>query len=181
MNTKWLGKHRDFIGCLIKYANNYGQAYNVLGFHKTSVPCTLAQIQVIEYTIENEEKNQKMHEVAKRLGISTSAFSKNVKKMVEKGLLEKYKAIDNKKEIIVKASPLGRQVYEEYVTALYERRFKHTFELLDKVPEEYLNIVAEVLDFNAESIAEQMSESFSSKSSKSDDIAPPVKKLIKIT
>lgn len=181
MNTKWLGKHRDFIGCLIKYANNYGQAYNVLGFHNTTVPCTLAQIQVIEYIIENEEKNQKMQEIAKRLGVSTSAFSKNVKKMVEKGLLEKYKAIDNKKEIIVKASPLGHKVYEEYVTSLYERRFKHTFELLDKVPEEYLDLVAEALNFNAESIAEQMNESTISKPTKTDDAVLPVKKLIKIT
>lgn len=70
--------------------------------------------------------------------MKTNAFSKIVKKMVEKGLLEKYKAIDNKKEIIVKASSLGHKVYEEYVTSLYERRFKHTFDLFDKVPEEYL-------------------------------------------
>lgn len=177
MNTKWLGKHRDFIGCLIKYANNYAQAYSIMNFHKTSVPCSLAQIQVIEYIIENEEKNQKMVEVAKRLGVSASAFSKNIKKLVEKGLLEKYKTTENKKEIIVKASPLGHQVYEEYVSLLYERRFRHTFELLDTVPQNYLDIVAEALNFNAESIAEQINESRNNEQIEKQSS----KKLIKIS
>lgn len=88
MNLIWLGKYRSFFENLSLYTNVYGQAYTIQGFHGTSVPCSLAQIQVLEYILENEEENQKMSEVARRLGLSPSAFSKNVKKMMDKQLLE---------------------------------------------------------------------------------------------
>lgn len=158
MQLEWLGKYRTFIESLIFYVNIYGQIYNHQGFHDTSVPCSVAQIQVLEYILENEEKNQKMAEVANRLGISPSAFSKNVKKMVDKGLLDKYRSVNNKKDIIVKASPLGRNVYQEYVNSLWERRFKKTFEILDEIPEEYVQKFAEILKYNAESLIAQMNE-----------------------
>lgn len=158
MNLELLGKYRDFFENLFFYTNVYGQAYTLQGFHDTSVPCSLAQIQVLEYILENEEKNQKMSEVAKRLGISPSAFSKNVKKMMDKNLLEKYRNSDNHKDIIIKASPLGRVVYQEYVTSLWRRRFEKTFIMLDEIPDEYIARFAEILKFNAETMLEQMNE-----------------------
>lgn len=158
MQLEWLGKYRAFIESLIFYVNIYGQVYTSQGFHDTSVPCSVAQIQVLEYILENEEKNQKMAEVANRLGISPSAFSKNVKKMEGKGLLERYHSVNNKKDIIIKASPLGRQVYQEYVDSLWERRFKKSFEILDEVPEEYIKKFTEMLNYNAESLIAQMNE-----------------------
>lgn len=158
MQLEWLGKYRTFIESLIFYVNIYGQVYTSQGFHDTSVPCSVAQIQVLEYILENEEKNQKMAEVAKRLGISPSAFSKNVKKMVDKGLLDRYRSVNNKKDIIIKASPLGRKVYQEYVDSLWERRFKKTFEILDEIPEEYVEKFTEILKYNAESLIAQMNE-----------------------
>ena len=158
MDLIWLGKYRSFFENLFFYTNVYGQAYTLQGFHDTSVPCSLAQIQVLEYILENEEKNQKMSEVAKRLGISPSAFSKNVKKMMEKKLLEKYRCANNQKDIIIKASPLGRKVYQEYVSSLWKRRFERTFAMLDEIPEKYVAKFAEILKFNAEAMLEQMIE-----------------------
>ena len=156
MQLEWLGKYRNFFENLFLYTNIYGQIYTLQGFYRTSVPCSLAQIQVLEYILENEEKNQKMAEVAKRLGISASAFSKNVKKMTEKGLLEKYQSTTNHKDIIIKASPLGRNVYGEYVAALLELRFQKTFEMLDKIPEESVDRLADILKFNADSMIAQL-------------------------
>ncbi len=158
MQLEWLGKYRTFIESLIFYVNIYGQVYTSQGFHDTSVPCSVAQIQVLEYILENEEKNQKMAEVANRLGISPSAFSKNVKKMEEKGLLDRYHSVNNKKDVIIKASPLGRKVYQEYVDSLWERRFKKTFEILDEIPEVYIQKFTEMLNYNAESLISQMNE-----------------------
>ena len=158
MNLIWLGKYKSFFENLSLYTNVYGQAYTVQGFHGTSVPCSLAQIQVLEYILENEEENQKMSEIARRLGLSPSAFSKNIKKMMDKQLLEKYRCSNNRKDIILKASPLGRKVYQEYVSSLWKRRFEHTFAMLDEIPEEYVAKFAEILKFNAETMLEQMNE-----------------------
>ena len=61
MNLIWLGKYRSFFENLSLYTNVYGQAYTIQGFHGTSVPCSLAQIQVLEYILENEEENQQIY------------------------------------------------------------------------------------------------------------------------
>ena len=153
MNLIWLGKYRSFFENLSLYTNVYGQAYTIQGFHGTSVPCSLAQIQVLEYILENEEENQKMSEVARRLGLS-----KNVKKMMDKQLLEKYRCSNNHKDIILKASPLGRKVYQEYMNSLWKRQFEKTFAMLDQIPEEYIARFAEILKFNAEAMLRQMDE-----------------------
>lgn len=176
MKLEWLGNYRGFFENLFRYTNTYGQIYNVHGFHQTSVPCSLAQIQVLEHILENEEKHQNMSEIAQRLGISASAFSKNVKKMMDKGLLEKYHSSINKKDVIVKASETGRQVYREYADNLYQFRFKRTFEMLDHIPLEYVEQFAEILGYNADSIQQQMSQS---RQPKEDLEAPPVE-LIRI-
>lgn len=156
MKLEWLGKYRNFFENLYYYTNTYGQVYTLSDFHQTSVPCSLAQIQILEYILENEEQNQKMAQVAQRLGVSPATFSKNVKKMVEKKLLEKYKSTTNKKEIIVKASSLGRQVYDEYVAALMEMRFRDTFAILDQIPAEYIDKLASVFKLNADSMNHQL-------------------------
>lgn len=156
MKLEWLGKYRDFFESLYHYTNTYGQIYSVQGFHHTSVSCSLAELQILEYILENEEKNQKMSEVAERLGVSPATFSKNVKKMVQKNLLEKYKSTANKKEIIVKTSLLGKKVYKEYVTGLLEIRFKETFEILDTIPETYIDAISKIFKLHADSMMKQL-------------------------
>ncbi|MDC7249429.1 MAG: MarR family transcriptional regulator [Sphaerochaetaceae bacterium] len=176
MKLEWLGDYRNLIESLIRYTNVYAQVYNIKGFHDTKVKCSLAQIQVLEYVLENEEKNLKMAENAKRLGISPSAFSKNVKNMENKGLLEKYCTNTNKKEIIIKTTDLGREVYNEYTTKLQKIRFDKTFEILNQIPVQYINKFEELLNFNAESMLEQKNKIRKAKGKKNNSKI----KLIKI-
>lgn len=178
MELKWMGKYRSFFESMYCYINTYDQIYSIQGFHKTSVPCSLAQIQILEYILENEERNQKMAQVAERLGVSPATFSKNVKKMTEKGLLEKYKRENDKKDVIVKVSPLGKKVYEEYVEALMDMRFRETLKILDSIPERYIDKMSQIFKLNADSMAEQL------KKMKNEKSAEPAKasaeRLIKI-
>ena len=84
MELTWMGKYRTFVEMLIKYGNSYAQSYNTEGDYGISAVFSPSQLQVLEYILENEEKNQNMAEIAARLGIMPSAFSKNVKKMTQK-------------------------------------------------------------------------------------------------
>ena len=63
-----------------------------------------------------------------------------------------------RQDIILKASPLGRKVYQEYVNSLWKRQFEKTFAMLDQIPEEYIARFAEILKFNADAMLEQMDE-----------------------
>jgi len=159
MQLEWMGKYRAFVEKLIKYGNSYAQAYKTEGKYATDIAFSAAQLQVMEYILENEDQNQKMAEIAARLGITPSAFSKNVKKMVDKGLLEKYHSSANKKDVIIRVSPLGREVYAQYADFAYQRLYKEIFTILDDIPEEYVEKFTKILDMSAnETQLEKLSE-----------------------
>jgi len=145
MQLEWMGEYREVVEKLIHYCNAYASIYKKECITKTGVTFSFSQIQVLEYLLENEERNENMSIIAARLGIALSSFSKLVSALEKKGLLEKYNLEGNKKNIVVRVSPLGEQVYEAYSKEIYENHFKHMFEILSSLPKEYLPIVAEAL------------------------------------
>ena len=155
MKLEWLGDYRGFVEKAIKFGNAYASTYQKEQSFGTSVMFSSSQLQTIEYILENEDKNQSMAEIADRLGISRSAFSKNVKKMIEKGLLEKYRTSDNHKNIIVRVSPLGRQVYSDYCVYVQKGIMDKMFQVLEDIPREYLDKVSEALDMWSDDLNRQ--------------------------
>ena len=83
--------------------------------------------------------------VAARLGIALSTFSKLVSALEKKGLLEKYFLEGNKKNIVVRVSDLGREVYTAYSEEIYRNHFSNMFDVLKDIPKEYLPVIAQAL------------------------------------
>lgn len=145
MKLEWMDEYRDVVEQLIKYANRYAAVYTKEWCMGTEIPISYAQIQVIEYLLENEELNQNMSEIAGRLGISNSAFSKLVVKLEAKGLLEKFHTSINKKDVIVRVTDYGHGIYQQYVAYIYSWHFSKMFEAGKRIPREYLPDVANFL------------------------------------
>lgn len=150
MQLNWMGKYRHFLEQLFRFGNLYAQAYKIEDSYTGDISFSPAQIQIMEYILENEDNNFKMAEIASNLGITPSSFSKNVKKMMEKGLLEKYHANNNKKDVIIHVSPAGRKLYEDYICFAYNRVYKEIFDILDKIPKEYVDQFTHILELSAE-------------------------------
>ena len=146
MQLQWMGEYREVVEKLIHYCNVYASIYKKECLNEHGVSFSFSQIQVLEYLLENEEKNDNMSIVAARLGIALSTFSKLVSALEEKGLLEKYFLEGNKKNIVVRVSELGRRVYESYSEEILHNHFAHMFEMLDNIPKEYLPVIAQALD-----------------------------------
>ena len=145
MQLEWMGEYRDVVESLIHYCNVYAGVYKKEMTHGTSVSFSYAQIQVLEYLLENEELNQNMSCIATRLGITFSTFSKVVNKLESKGLLEKYYLEGNKKKIVIRVSELGRKVYATYSEEILRTHFSGMFEILKEIPKEYLPVIARAL------------------------------------
>jgi DNA-binding MarR family transcriptional regulator len=145
MQLEWMGEYREVVESLIHYCNVYAGVYKKEQTHGTEVSFSFAQIQVLEYLLENEELNQNMSCIATRLGITFSTFSKVVNKLESKGLLEKYYLEGNKKNIVVRVSDLGRQVYTTYSEEILKKHFSAMFEHLKEIPSEYLPSIAKAL------------------------------------
>ena len=75
---------------------------------------------------------------SRQLGMQPSTFSKYIKKLVEKGLVEKYQTVGNRKDIILRLSPLAQEEYEKYSRYAYEVWFKDWFAILDTMSPEQL-------------------------------------------
>jgi len=150
MKLEWMDEHRQLIEKIIKYGNVYAHAYNKQMNYHTGIEFSAAQIQVVEYVLENED--QKMSEIAKRLGVTRSAFSKNVKKVMDKGLLEKFRCNNNQKDIFLKVTPAGKQVYENYSKYIYKTCFKKMFDIVDQIPQEYVVMMTKMMDLFADRI-----------------------------
>lgn len=150
MKLEWLGEYRNITEKIIKFGNSYANMYKKENDYAVGVTFSSTELQVMEYILENEELNQSMVEIAERLSMSPSAFSKNVAKLVKKGLLEKYHTNRNKKNVIVKVSEAGKKAYMEYVDCVYSVSFRDMFKILDKIPKEYINMFGEVLEIAAD-------------------------------
>lgn len=150
MRLEWLGKYGDFVEKLVHYGNAYAQNYNTERSFGVGASFSASEIQTLEYILTNQDKNQNMAEMAYYLGIPASTFSKNVNKMMKKGLVEKYHFSTNRKEIILRVSDFGKDVYEQYSRFAYERLYKDVFSVLDQIPAEYVEKFTQILKLCAE-------------------------------
>lgn len=146
MKLEWMGEYRDVVEKLMKYCNEYGNIYKREQHYGTDIKISYAQIQVIEYLLENEERHQNMSTIASRLGVSLSVFSKLVNQLATKGLLQKYHTQSNKKDVIIQVTELGRKTYTDYSEFIVRTHFQKMFAVADKLPRETLPLIAQMLD-----------------------------------
>lgn len=149
MKLEWLGEHRASIEAIFLWANRYA-AHHSKPFRITGeVSLSASEIQVVEYLLENEELQLNMAGVARRLGVSPSAFTCIVARLEKRGLVQKYYHGSNRKDLIVLVTPEGREIYAEYARQLYVLWREPVLNALDKLPPECEAQFAEVLQFLA--------------------------------
>ena len=136
MKLEWMGEYRGVVEALIHYCNIYAAAYKPEKMNYQGIAYSYAQIQVLEYLLENEERQEHMSAVASRLGITRSNFSKIVTRLESKGLVEKRLRPGSQKELLVTVLPLGRALYEEYSREILRWHFSPMFQELEQIPPE---------------------------------------------
>ena len=141
MKLAWMGQYRDVVDALIHYCNIYAAAYKLEKMEYKGVCYSYAQIQVLEYVLESEDKGQNMSAIAAHLGITRSNFSKIVNRLVAKGLLEKSYLSGSRKEMKLRANAFGRELYQDYSQEILRWHFAPMFRELDRIaPENYAAI-----------------------------------------
>ena len=136
MKLEWMGDHRDLVEALIRYCNIYAGVYRREKLSFQGVPCSYAQIQVLEYLLENEERRENMTHIAARLGITRSNFTKITQRLAAKGLVEKKPMPESRRETAVTVTPLGCAVYEDYTREILRWHFSPMFRALDQLSPE---------------------------------------------
>ena len=143
MKLEWMGAYRDIVGDFYRSANGYSQICKTELFGE-KVRFSPYEVQIMEHILEYADEHRNMKWYAERLGLSQATYSKYVRKLVEKGLLEKYHTEGNRKDIILMVSPLGLEEYARYAAEMKETVFRELFDLLDRTSPEELEAVRKV-------------------------------------
>jgi DNA-binding MarR family transcriptional regulator len=86
--------------------------------------------------------------IAEHMGMTRGAISKMTKKLLSKGLIEKYTLETNKKEIYYRLTDQGRVLFDEHVKR-HQKWEKRDRDFLEKYPKEQTEVVLQFMkDFN---------------------------------
>lgn len=143
---EWTNDYWDIIMPLIKFANEYSRFSKIPRSYGTEVSLALSDYQVIEKIHLNETERRNMSALAKELGITQSAFSKIVQRLVNMGIVEKFHAANNRKDVILCVSDFGKKVYSEYSFFVYNEVTNKVVKLLDTVPRKYIDVYNRIFD-----------------------------------
>ena len=145
MKLEWMGDHRDVVEALFHYCNIYAGVYRIEKMQYEGITYSYSQIQVLEYLLENEERNENMSSIAQRLGITRSNFTKIINRLERKGLVERVRAPGSRRDLCVCVNDLGRTLYEDYAKGVLKRHIEPMFRDLDKLTPESRAIVRDAL------------------------------------
>lgn len=147
MKQNWKGRYGDVVAAIVRF-NNIAARNSTL---QTDYPdygfrLSAQEWQVLEYLLEHPDSCSPMAHISQDLGIATSTLTKYSAKLVKLGLVEKYKAADNRKNIILRASQMGEQFYNQMVDRFMKANFEGLFKALSCLDEGQLAQLTEGIE-----------------------------------
>ncbi len=106
------------------------------------VMLTTLEWQILEYIVEHRFDDDRMIHISESLEIPQSTFSRTVKYLCAEGLVEKYQMSNNKKNIILKPSEKGIELYKTAYTSIIPQGFEQLFGALESLSDKDLETVA---------------------------------------
>lgn len=138
MGTEWMGRYRPLVAELVRHSNCAQRASSNRTLVAEGISLNAQEWQVFEYIIEHSDGDAYMNLMSDRLGIAQSTFSKIVKSLCEHGLVDKYQTTRNRKNIILRPSDKGLQVYREHSVDLSSLTFESFFSSLETFSDEQI-------------------------------------------
>lgn len=155
MSTEWMGRYRPLVAALVRHSNIVQRTMSTKTDIYGGIRLTAQEWQVFEYIIEHLNDDAHMNLISDRLGIPQSSFSKMVKVLCNYGLIDKYQMTNNRKNIILRPSDYGLEVYAKNSSAVKESTFKDFFSQLDSLSDEDIELftnAVETLSNNVSSV-----------------------------
>lgn len=163
MDLNWMGRYRELVGALVLQNNLYTKNLTVKTHISEDIDLTPQEWQVLEYIVEHEKDDDSMKQLSERLAIPQSSFSKQCRLLCENGLVDRYQLVGNRKNIILKPTEKGKQIYETYSKTLAEGAYKAFFQTLDGFSDKELSVFVNAINLLSQEMPDK-----------------PVQKLIKI-
>ena len=146
MGTEWMGRYRPLVAALVKHTNVVQRAAGRTVRLSEEVSLSTQEWQVFEYILEHQDDDSCMNHISERLGIAQSTFSKITKYLCEQGLVDKYQTETHRKNIILRPSADGVDLYRQQTATVGREMFGAFFEDLDGLSDEHLETFTAALE-----------------------------------
>ncbi len=149
MDLHWMGRYRKLVMALVQHSNITMRTVRIKDKITDDIWLSATEWQVFEYIIEHSEDDIYLNRMSDILALPQSSFSKTVSLLCSYGLVEKYQTETNKKNILVRPTEKGIELYNNKNSRLDAEVFDDFFRSLDDIDDETLNKFADaMLDFN---------------------------------
>ena len=146
MVTSWMGRYREIVAALVRHGNMAARSQFTRNEIYPGLSLTQQEWQVLEYIIEHETDDETMTQISECLCIPQSSFSKISKLLYEEKLIARYRVFGNRKNIVLKATPYGKEVYESYSQTIMTNVFQAFFENLRDITDADLAKLAHAIE-----------------------------------
>lgn len=146
MNVEWMERYRPLMRALVNHTNSACRIANIRTDIKDGILLNHYDWQVLEYLYEHEANDENMLHMSNVLGIAQSSFSNITKTLCHYRLIKRYHTRTNKKNVILKITELGKEVYEHHVTTHLKDYFTPMFTVLSELSDAQLDVFVRALD-----------------------------------
>ena len=147
METSWMGRYRSLVAALVQHGNLAGKNVGKKNDIGDGIMLSAQEWQILEHILEYHDETCNMVTMSNRLGVPQSSFSRAVKVLCSAGLVDKYQAVNNRKNIILKPTEYGCRLYERNAARLLQEQFRPFFDMLEPISDEDLNTVIRAIEY----------------------------------
>lgn len=151
MASSWMGRYRGIVAALVRHGNMAARNQFTRNEIYPDLFLTHQEWQVLEYIIEHESDDETMTQISDCLCIPQSSFSKISKYLHEEKLIARFRVFGNRKNIVLKATPYGKEVYDSYSKTILNNVFQPFFDHLSDLSDADLAALAHAIQYLDES------------------------------
>ncbi len=119
---------------------NVWKAYDRLGHEVAGEHLTAGEMQTIKVAAEFPELNTT--ELAEELGVTKGAISQAISKLVDRGLLERYRESDDERNTFTRLTKKGARIYDKHSQS-YEKDIRAFDALLKEADPSHVDFMLE--------------------------------------
>ena len=142
---EWMGRYRPLVSALVQHVNTVNKGSAELLIYG-DIYLSPNEWQVLEYIVEHRDDDEHMTGMVQALAIPQSSFSRIVKTLHDLGLISKYQVAGNRKNVILRPSENGKDVYRRMAKDPSRSYFQVFFKELESLSDEDIKIFTKALN-----------------------------------
>ncbi len=146
MESNWMGRYCELIAAVVLHGNVVIRTQAAVLDIGEGVFLKPQQWQILEYIVNHRDRIFSMVDISYALHVPQSTFSKTVKLLYDYELVEKYKTVNNRKNIILRPTEKALRIYKQHSEQHVRPYFQGFFDALEDLSDSDLHSVAKALE-----------------------------------